>query len=125
MLPLPKIPYPGSPRYMFARNSLIDKHKLSQAAVFKVGGMMNDIMLLEDDYPPIAGSVMVQDMADLTMGYFLSLSPSLIKKGMMAFQHGYPIRIKGAKFFNVNSIFEKLNALFKPFLTEKVKNRVI
>lgn len=124
MLPLPKSDSPAGPRYYFARNSLVDKHKLNQADVFKVTTMLQDILLLEDDTPAISGCVMIQDMADLSMSYFLSLSPVLIKKAMMAFQQAYPVRIKALKFFNVNSIFEKVSTLFKPFLSEKLKNRV-
>ncbi|RZC36657.1 CRAL TRIO domain containing protein, partial [Asbolus verrucosus] len=89
-----------------------------------VGSMMQDILMMEDDNFAIAGVVMVQDMANVTMSYVLSLSPTLIRKSMTCFQQGYPQRIKGSHFFNISPVFEKINSLFTPFLKEKIKKRM-
>lgn len=123
MLPL-KSSHPGGPLYILGRNSLIEELKLDQIDVMKANTMIQDILLLEDDVPPIAGTIMLQDMANTSFSFYLSISPSLMKKATTIFQDGYPIRMKGLKAFNITSIFEKIYALIKPFLNKKNLERV-
>lgn len=125
MLPLPKLAHAGGPRYNLARNSLVSQHDLEQADVFKVSAMIQDILLLEDDNLAVAGTTLLHDMSNLSMTHIIStVSPTLVKKIMTCVQHGYPNRIKGAIFFNVTPVFDAIHKVFRPFLTEKVRDRV-
>jgi hypothetical protein len=125
MLPLPKLAHAGGPRYNLARNSLVSQHDLEQADVFKVSAMIQDILLLEDDNLAVAGTTLLHDMSNLSMTHIIStVSPSLVKKIMTCVQHGYPNRIKGAIFFNVTPVFDAIHKVFRPFLTEKVRDRM-
>lgn len=124
MVPLPKTTHPGGPRYIFARQGLIEKYNVDQADLFKVGTMMHDVMMCEDDNVTVAGLAMVQDMGGMTMGFLRSMSFSLSRKAMTCFQDGYPFRIKGSHIFNAGTVFETLYNMFKPFLKEKLKKRV-
>lgn len=123
ILPLPNLAEPAGQRVLLFRNTRAS-NKMDQALVFKVSSMIQDIMMMEDDNFLIAGMTGVQDMAEVTMSYALSLSPSIVKKAMTCFQEGYPNRNKGMHFINTNSVFETLNGLFRPFLAEKLQKRV-
>ncbi|EFA03995.2 alpha-tocopherol transfer protein [Tribolium castaneum] len=125
MLPLPKLSHPAGPRISLARNSLVREHDLDQAAVFKVSAMIQDILLLEDDNLAVAGTTLLHDMSNLSMTHVLSsVSPALVKKIMTCVQYGYPNRIKSAVFFNVTPVFDAVHKIFKPFLTDKVRDRI-
>jgi hypothetical protein len=124
MLPLSKIMHPGAPRYCLIRNGLMEKHKLDQADVFKASTMMQDIQMLEDDDLTVSGISMIQDVGKISLSFFRSMSPTLMKKAMTCFQQGNPYRIKGAHFFNLSPAFETIHNFMKPFLTEKLKKRM-
>jgi hypothetical protein len=116
--------HPGAPRYCLIRNGLMEKHKLDQADVFKASTMMQDIQMLEDDDLTVSGISMIQDVGKISLSFFRSMSPTLMKKAMTCFQQGNPYRIKGAHFFNLSPAFETIHNFMKPFLTEKLKKRV-
>jgi hypothetical protein len=124
LLPLPKIMYPGAPRYNFARNDLVEKYKLDQADVIKVSSMIQDIQMLEDDNFTVSGLSVIQDVGKISLSFFRSMSPTLMKKATTCFQQGNPSRIKGAHFFNLSPAFDTIFNFIKPFLTEKLKKRM-
>ncbi|RZC36098.1 hypothetical protein BDFB_015068, partial [Asbolus verrucosus] len=66
------------PRFNFVRNGLVDQHKLNQADIFKVGTMIQDIIMMEDDHYFIVGVMKIQDMADIAMGYALFICVSIL-----------------------------------------------
>ncbi|RZB39758.1 CRAL TRIO domain containing protein, partial [Asbolus verrucosus] len=66
------------PRFSFVRNGLVDQHKLNQADIFRVGTMIQDIIMMEDDHYSIVGVMIIQDMADITMGYALFICVSIL-----------------------------------------------
>lgn len=92
--------------------------------MFKTNMMIQDILFLEDDQFVIAGQSMIQDMKGITMNHMAQMTPSMVKKAMTCFHTAYPSRPKAAHFINIPSFFETIFTLFKPFLTEKLKQRV-
>lgn len=122
MLPLPKTKDSSSPKIVFIRHGL---ENADLANVMKVHLMISDILLLEDDNIIISGQYIVQDMKLMTLTSSRMFSPSIVKKAMTCFQTAFPFRPKGVLFININSFFELINNIFKPFLSEKLKKRVI
>lgn len=84
--------------------------------------MLMDIGLMEDDFAPVNGVRIIQDMKGITLAHMGP--PTVTKKAMTIFQEAYPNRIKGLHFVNTPGFFDMIFGLFRPFLTEKMKNRV-
>lgn len=122
MLPLANKKDVTCPGAILLRGGSYDPHKVKQEDIFKANMMMMDIGLMEDHASIINGMHVVQDMAGVQLAHMAS--PALAKKGMTIFQSTYPTRPKGIHFFNLPTFFEIFFGIFKPFLTEKMKNRV-
>lgn len=122
-LPLPKAKGPDEPRVILLRSGAYDPD-INPVDIFKSNMMIQDILFEEDDQFIIAGQSMVQDMKGITINHMVHMTPSMVKKAMTCFHTAYPSRPKSAHFINIPSFFETIHMLFRPFLTEKLKQRV-
>lgn len=119
-LPLPQ-PTPTGERIIIIRPTGGDPSSYNPADVFKVYGMIIDILVNEDDNFLIAGLQTINDMTGSSASH---VNLVLVRKFLKCFQEAYPLRPKQLIFINAPSFFEMVYTLFKNFLSEKLKKRV-
>lgn len=123
-LPMPNTETPGSPRLMLIRPGAYDAGVYNIQEVMKVSGLLNDVLMMEDDNMTVAGQIGVIDLAGVTMAHLIQMQPAFVKKMTMLMQDATPIRQKGIHYINAPKGFEQLFNLFKSFMNEKMKTRV-
>ena len=123
-LPLPDTETPGSPRLFLIRPGVCDAQKYTMQESMKVSGMINDILMLEDDNLVVAGQIGIIDLSGVTLHHFIQMQPAFMKKMTMLWQDGNPVRQKGIHYINTPSTFEQVFNLFKTFMNEKMRGRV-
>ncbi|GAB0096118.1 hypothetical protein DMENIID0001_115880 [Sergentomyia squamirostris] len=123
-LPLPYTEKQGGPRIMLVRPAAYDPTLNTFAEVLKVGNMINDILLVEDDNVMVAGQIDVLDLANVTGNHFLQMNPGLVRKVTLLTQKAYPMRQIGTHCINTPPGFETLFNMFKGFVSEKQKSRI-
>ncbi|XP_067014812.2 retinol-binding protein pinta isoform X2 [Anabrus simplex] len=123
LLPLPEPDKLGR-RVLLQRMGRYDPSRLNAMHMFKLTLLLADIMMIEDDISMINGSVFLMDMDGVTLSHAMQLQPTLIKKTMMCFQNGYPARLKAIHYVNYPPTFESFLQIFKPFLKDKILNRI-
>lgn len=73
----------------------------------------------------IAGTVVIFDMDGLTLQQTWQFTPPFAKRIVDWLQDAMPLRVKNIHIINQPYIFNMVFALFKPFLREKLKSRII
>lgn len=73
----------------------------------------------------IAGAVVIFDMDGLSLQQTWQFTPPFAKRIVDLLQEAIPVRVKNLHVVNQPVIFNMVFALFKPFLNEKLKNRII
>ncbi|XP_050580964.1 alpha-tocopherol transfer protein-like isoform X1 [Bombus affinis] len=101
------------------------KHnKCSLDEVFKGCVLYVEAAMLEPN-TQIAGAVVVFDMDGLTLQQAWQFTPAIAKRIVDWLQDAVPLRIKNIHIINQPYVFNMVFALFKPFLREKLKSRLI
>ncbi|KXJ78767.1 hypothetical protein RP20_CCG003565 [Aedes albopictus] len=72
----------------------------------------------------INGIVVIYDFAGLGMKQVKGMSPSASKRLLSFIQEAAPLRMKAVHFVNEPMLFNMVWALMKPFVKEKLKNRM-
>ncbi|XP_022919160.1 alpha-tocopherol transfer protein-like isoform X2 [Onthophagus taurus] len=73
----------------------------------------------------VAGAVVIFDMDGLSLPQTWQFTPSFAKRIVHLIQDCIPCRLKGLHVINEPSLFKVVFALFKPFLNEKLKKRIV
>lgn len=73
----------------------------------------------------VHGAVVIFDMDGLSLQQTWQFTPAFAKRIVDWLQDSVPLRIKGIHIVNQPKIFQIVFALFKPFLREKLRNRII
>lgn len=73
----------------------------------------------------VHGAVVIFDMDGLSLQQTWQFTPQFAKRIVDWLQDSVPMRIKGIYIINQPKIFNVVFALFKPFLREKLRNRII
>lgn len=115
---------PDSPRVVLFRLAATNPSTINVEIFFKLNLMIYNIMVEEDDQFVICGLILFQDLTALSMGHMAHMNPATIKKAMTYFQQAHPTRPKEIHFFNIPSFFDGLLGIIKPFMKEKVQQRV-
>ncbi|TOF75006.1 hypothetical protein CGJ15_27120, partial [Vibrio parahaemolyticus] len=85
---------------MLGRWGVYDPQLVSVDDINRASLMISDILAEEDEQTTITGSVFVGDSEGMTMAHIASFTPSLMKKSMVLWQEGYPMRPKGLHYIN-------------------------
>lgn len=100
------------------------KHnKVSLDEVFKGCVLYLEAAMLEPT-SQIAGAVVIFDMDGLSLQQTWQFTPAFAKRIVDWLQDAMPLRIKNIHIINQPTLFNMVFALFKPFLREKLRNRV-
>ncbi|XP_053617229.1 alpha-tocopherol transfer protein-like [Plodia interpunctella] len=89
----------------------------------KLALMIGDIRLNEE-IEGVAGDIYVLDAAVLGPSLLTKLSPATVKKFMICVQEAYPVKLKEVHIVNTSPIVERFINFVKPFLKEKIRNRI-
>ncbi|XP_026322396.1 alpha-tocopherol transfer protein-like isoform X2 [Hyposmocoma kahamanoa] len=101
------------------------KHnKCSLDEVFKGCVLFLEAAMLEPA-SQICGAVVIFDMDGLSMQQVWQFTPAFAKRIVDWLQESIPLRIKGLYIVNQPYIFNMVFQLFKPFLKEKLRSRII
>ncbi|XP_011638066.1 alpha-tocopherol transfer protein-like isoform X2 [Pogonomyrmex barbatus] len=101
------------------------KHnKCSLDEVYKGCVLYLEAAMLEPS-TQIAGAIVIFDMDGLTLQQAWQFTPPFAKRIVDLLQDAMPVRIKNIHIVNQPYVFNMVFALFKPFLKEKLKNRII
>lgn len=100
------------------------KHKeCSLDEVFKGCVLFLEAATLEPE-TQVHGAVVIFDMDGLSLQQTWQFTPAFAKRIVDWLQDSVPMRIKGIHIVNQPKIFNIVFALFKPFLREKLRNRI-
>lgn len=101
------------------------KHKeVALDEVFKGCVLFLEAAMLEPE-TQVAGAIVIFDMDGLSLQQTWQFTPQFAKRIVDWLQDAVPLRIKGIHIINQPKIFQVVFALFKPFLREKLKNRIV
>ncbi|XP_013201284.1 alpha-tocopherol transfer protein-like isoform X1 [Amyelois transitella] len=101
------------------------KHnKCSLDEVFKGCVLFLEAAMLEPE-TQICGAVVVFDMDGLSLQQVWQFTPPFAKRIVDWLQESIPLRVKGLYIINQPYIFNMVFQLFKPFLQEKLRSRII
>ncbi|KAK8726798.1 hypothetical protein OTU49_010060 [Cherax quadricarinatus] len=123
MFPLPGRD-PQGRTVIFGRLGAWDPSKVKPEDLFRAAGMLFDVLFLEDEQTTVTGIVQANDMTGLTFKHVAALPFPLVRKVLLTWQEGYPLRPKSVHYINTPQAFDTLFNLFKPLMKEKMKNRV-
>lgn len=101
------------------------KHKeVTLDEVFKGCVVFLEAAMLEPE-TQVHGAVVIFDMDGLSLQQTWQFTPQFAKRIVDWLQDSVPMRIKGIYIINQPKLFNIVFALFKPFLREKLRNRII
>ncbi|XP_070138908.1 alpha-tocopherol transfer protein-like isoform X1 [Drosophila bipectinata] len=101
------------------------KHKqVTLDEVFKGAVIFLEAAMLEPE-TQICGAVVIFDMDGLSLQQTWQFTPPFAKRIVDWLQDSVPLRIKAIHIVNQPKIFNVVFALFKPFLREKLRSRII
>ncbi|XP_060518926.1 alpha-tocopherol transfer protein-like isoform X2 [Cylas formicarius] len=92
--------------------------------VFKGCVLFLEAAMLEPE-TQVCGAVVIFDMDGLSLGQTTKFTPSFAGRIVEWLQDSVPLRIKNIHIVNQPYIFKIVFALFKPFLREKLRSRII
>lgn len=79
--------------------------------------------MLEEE-TQVNGAIIIFDMDGLSLQQAWQFTPQFAKRIVDFLQDAVPLRVKGIHVVNQPKIFQMVFSLFKPFLKEKLKNRI-
>lgn len=124
MLYLPTPLYGNGPRLGIVRQGLCPANKFNFGDIMRVGTLMQEIVLMEDDYATINGVVHVMDMTNVTAAHLFQLTPTVSKKMAHWTEEAVPLRTKANHFINTPMGFEPVFNMIKYMFKLKQQERV-
>nr|CAD7458088.1 unnamed protein product [Timema tahoe] len=85
--------------------------------------MIGDIRLKEE-LTGVAGDVYILDASVATAAHFAKFTPAIVKKFLVCVQEAYPVKLKEVHVVNVSPLVDTIINFAKPFLKEKIRNRI-
>lgn len=119
VFPLPRLT-PEGHRTLVFRVFNPDTSNFVASEVMKLTFMVGDLRLQEDIS---LGDILIFDLRNISLGHLSTCTLPLVKKFMFCGQKAFPIRQNQVHLVYAPSYADKLVALFKPFLSEKLAKR--
>ncbi|XP_046417873.1 alpha-tocopherol transfer protein-like isoform X1 [Neodiprion fabricii] len=93
------------------------------AEAMKMVLMIGDVRLAEELFG-VAGDVYILDASVATPTHFAKFTPTIVKKFLICVQEAYPVKLKEVHVVNVSPLVDTIINFVKPFLKEKIRNRI-
>ncbi|XP_065073961.1 alpha-tocopherol transfer protein-like isoform X1 [Ochlerotatus camptorhynchus] len=122
MPPLPGLT-PAGCRVVMLRGTDKDISTPNVIESMKLTLMIGDIRLAEESVG-VAGDVYILDASVATPTHFAKFTPTLVKKFLICVQEAYPVKLKEVHVVNVSPIVDTIVNFVKPFLKEKIRERI-
>ncbi|CAG9770886.1 unnamed protein product [Ceutorhynchus assimilis] len=106
---------------MRGKDPSVETPPLSDVA--KLVLMIGDIRLAAEE-TGVAGDVYILDASVATISHFSKVSPSVAKRFLVCVQEAYPVKLKEVHVVNVSPLVDTIVQFVKPFLKEKIRNRI-
>ncbi|CAO1423148.1 unnamed protein product [Diamesa tonsa] len=94
-----------------------------QNNVFKLGKMILDVLVANDESIGVYGTRAIFDMKGISMGHAMQMTPSIIKRAVDSWE-SYPARTQSLEFVNSNLGINVVLDVFRSFMTQKMKKRI-
>lgn len=120
--PLPGLT-PDGKRIIVMRSKVKDVDTPPLSDVAKLVLMIGDVRLAAEE-TGVAGDVYILDASVVSANHFAKVSPSLAKKFLVCVQEAYPVKLKEVHVVNVSPLVDTIVQWVKPFLKEKIRNRI-
>ncbi|KFB43463.1 AGAP004763-PA-like protein [Anopheles sinensis] len=124
-VPLPSTTKPTDPKLFIIRVGHFDTAQCSFADVMKVGTMINDILMREDDQMVICGMILVLDLKGVSAGHLMQLEIELLRKIAILNQDASPLRMQGIHILNPPTGANIALNIFNGLLSEKNRHKRI
>uniref|UniRef100_A0A1B0FLE9 CRAL-TRIO domain-containing protein n=1 Tax=Glossina morsitans morsitans TaxID=37546 RepID=A0A1B0FLE9_GLOMM len=121
---LPTPLHDNGPRILLFRNGLPSAEKYKVEDVWAVFHVLQDILMLEDDYAVVNGLVMVGDFREFTLAHVLQNTPLLIRKWITYNYEAMPMRVKSTHIAFAPKVFDTLYNIGRPMLPLKQQKRL-
>jgi hypothetical protein len=122
MPPLPGLTPKGC-RVVMLRGVDKEMETPNVAEMMKLTLMIGDVRLKEEEVG-VAGDVYIMDANIATPAHFAKFTPALVKKFLICVQEAYPVKLKEVHVVNVSPIVDTIVNFVKPFLKEKIRERI-
>ncbi|KAJ8726243.1 hypothetical protein PYW07_000941 [Mythimna separata] len=123
-LVLPKLASPLEPRVVIVKPALYDPSKITTIEFASFAHCFQQVKYLEDDAFMVNGCINIIDLDGITMAHFAQMTPTVVKKLIVAGQDASPLRVKGVYFINTMPAFERIFNLVIKLLNEKHQKRL-
>ncbi|CAH0556806.1 unnamed protein product [Brassicogethes aeneus] len=100
-----------------------DTSKVTSDIMFKIFFLIHESAVLEPE-TQVRGVVVIMDFKGLGMSQVRALSPAFSMKLLAFIQDAMPLRLKEVHMVNQPFIFNIVWKIFKPFIREKLSNRI-
>lgn len=100
-----------------------DPSRVTADQVFRVFYLIH-LAALQEVQSQICGAVVIMDFNGLGMKQVKGLTPSFSLRLLTFIQEAMPLRLKEVHFVNQPFLFNMVWTMFKPFVKEKLKNRM-
>ncbi|KAK2843984.1 hypothetical protein Q5P01_010643 [Channa striata] len=119
---LPQRDHTGS-RVLIYRIGQWNPKDWSAFQVFRVSLMTSEIISRETE-TQTQGVKAIFDLQDWTLGHALQINPSLARKISSVLSDSFPLKVRGIHLVNEPLFFRPVFAMIRPFLPDKIKQRI-
>ncbi|KAM6919153.1 alpha-tocopherol transfer protein [Xenentodon cancila] len=119
---LPQRDYAGS-RVLIYRIGQWNPKDWSAFQVFRVSLMTSEIISMETETQR-QGLKVIFDLQGWSLGHALQINPSLARKISSVLLDSFPLKVRGIHLVNEPLFFRPVFAMIRPFLPDKIKQRV-
>ncbi|ESN92479.1 hypothetical protein HELRODRAFT_115835 [Helobdella robusta] len=110
-------------RIMYIRPGKWNPASMPMMEILKVNMLSLEMVIKEED-TQVNGVICIANMSDMTMDHVKNFDRNYIKIMSSIIQDAFPMRFKGFHFINEPTVFGYLFSLVKPFLKEKIVQRL-
>ncbi|KAM3604511.1 uncharacterized protein V6R79_012195 [Siganus canaliculatus] len=119
---LPQRDHTGS-RVLVYRIGQWNPKDWSAFQVFRVSLMTSEIIAMETETQR-RGVKVIFDLQGWSLGHALQINASLARKMSSVLQDSFPLKVRGIHLVNEPMFFRPVFAMIRPFLPEKIKQRI-
>lgn len=123
--PLPYTELPSDPKIFVIRVGQFDYSKCGFIDLIKVGTMINDVLMRDDDQMVICGMAVIIDMAKVNAGHLAQFDFEFLKQVAIMYQDASPLRMQGIHILNPPPLVSMVVSMFNGLLSPKNKDRRI